>query len=43
LLSLYDASEHMQAELAELFNVFRTTVYRAIQRRAAATKSADGP
>ncbi len=46
LLSLYDAGEHTQAELAELaelFGVSRTTVYREIQRRGAATKPADGP
>jgi len=43
LLSLYDAGENAQAELAELFSVSRTTVYREIQRRGAATKPADGP
>lgn len=43
LLSLYDAGEHTQAELAELFSAPRTTVYREIQRRGAATKLADGP
>jgi DNA invertase Pin-like site-specific DNA recombinase len=36
LLALYDAGEHTQAELAELFTVSRTTVYRELQRRAAA-------
>ena len=43
LLSLYDAGEHTRAEIAELFSVSRTTVYREIQRRGAATKPADGP
>ncbi len=33
LLKLYDADEHTQAELAELFRVCRTTIYREIQRR----------
>ncbi|MFY9634518.1 MAG: recombinase family protein [Cellulosimicrobium cellulans] len=33
LLKLYDADEHTQAELAELFRVSRTTIYREIQRR----------
>jgi DNA invertase Pin-like site-specific DNA recombinase len=28
LLKLHDAGEHTQAELAELFGVSRTTVYR---------------
>jgi hypothetical protein len=43
LVSLYDAGEHTQAELAELFSVSRTTVYREIQCRGAATRPADGP
>jgi DNA invertase Pin-like site-specific DNA recombinase len=43
LLSLYDAGDHPQAELADLFSVSRTTVYREIQRRSAATKPANGP
>jgi DNA invertase Pin-like site-specific DNA recombinase len=34
LLTLHDAGEHTQAELAELFNVSRTTVYRELKRRA---------
>jgi DNA invertase Pin-like site-specific DNA recombinase len=34
LLTLHDAGEHTQAELAELFGVSRTTVYRELQRRA---------
>lgn len=33
LLTLHDAGEHTQAELAELFGVSRTTVYRELQRR----------
>jgi DNA-binding MarR family transcriptional regulator len=34
LLTLHDAGEHTQAELAELFSVSRTTVYRELKRRA---------
>lgn len=34
LLSLHDAGEHTQAELAELFGISRTTVYRELQRRS---------
>jgi DNA invertase Pin-like site-specific DNA recombinase len=34
LLTLHDAGEHTQAELAELFGVSRTTVYLELQRRA---------
>jgi len=33
LLTLHDAGEHTQAELAELFSVSRTTVYRELKRR----------
>jgi DNA invertase Pin-like site-specific DNA recombinase len=33
LLKLHDAGEYTQAELAELFGVSRTTVYRELQRR----------
>jgi len=33
LLTPHDAGEHTQAELAELFRVSRTTVYRELQRR----------
>ena len=42
LLTLHDANEHTQAELAELFRVSRTTVYRELQRRSPAptTKNA---
>lgn len=36
LLELVDSNKYTQAELAELFNVSRTTIYREIQRRAAA-------
>lgn len=35
LITLHDAGEHTQAELAHLFNVSRTTVYREVQRRGA--------
>lgn len=33
LLELHDKGEHTQAELAELFTVSRTTIYREVQRR----------
>lgn len=33
LLELHDAGNHKQEELAELFSVSRTTIYREIQRR----------
>lgn len=33
LLTLRDAGEHTQAELAELFRVSRTTMYRELHRR----------
>ena len=32
LVALHRAGEHTSAELAELFNVARSTVYRALQR-----------
>jgi DNA invertase Pin-like site-specific DNA recombinase len=32
LLELYDSSNYTQAELAELFGVGRSTVYRTIER-----------
>ena len=32
LLTLHAAGEHTQAELAELFNVSRTTIYRELRR-----------
>ncbi len=41
VLSRYDAGEHTQAELAELFRISRTAVYREIQRRGTTTKPAD--
>lgn len=37
LLELHDAGNHTQAELAELFRVSRTTIYREVQRRAGAS------
>lgn len=37
LLTLHRAGEHIQAELAELFSVSRTTIYREIQRGSALT------
>ena len=37
LLTLHRAGEHTQAELAELFSVSRTTIYREIQRGSALT------
>lgn len=35
LVQLHAAGQHTSQELAELFNVARSTVYRAVQRRAA--------
>src|SRR5437763_9855732 len=35
LVALHEAGEHTGAELAELFSVARSTVYRAIQRQSA--------
>lgn len=32
LVKLHDAGEHTTGELAELFSVARSTVYRAVQR-----------
>ena len=32
LMTLHTAGEHTQAELAELFNVSRTTIYRELRR-----------
>jgi DNA invertase Pin-like site-specific DNA recombinase len=32
LMELYEAGEHTSAELAELFNVARSTIYRTIER-----------
>lgn len=36
LVALHKAGEHTSAELAELFGVARSTVYRALERAAAA-------
>ena len=38
LFELVDGGEYTQAELAELFSVSRTTIYREIQRRATSTQ-----
>jgi DNA invertase Pin-like site-specific DNA recombinase len=35
LVALYEAGDHSTGELAELFGVGRSTVYRAIQRAGA--------
>lgn len=43
LLELHDAGNHTQEELAELFNVSRTTIYREVQRRSAATTPGKTP
>jgi DNA invertase Pin-like site-specific DNA recombinase len=40
LVALHEAGEHTGAELAELFSVARSTVYRAIQRGACTTTAA---
>ncbi len=40
LVELHHAGEHSTAELAELFGVGRSTVYRAIERAAARTTTA---
>ena len=40
LVGLHQAGEHTGAELAELFSVARSTVYRAIQRGACTTTAA---
>ena len=37
LMTLHTAGEHTQAELAELFNVSRTTMYRELRRTTADT------
>ncbi|MET8183714.1 recombinase family protein [Streptomyces sp. NPDC005336] len=34
LLALHEAGAHTQAELAELYSVSRTTIYREVQRQA---------
>ena len=38
LLNLAAAGEHTQAELAELFDVSRTTIYRELRREQPATE-----
>lgn len=43
LVKLYEAGEHTSSQLAELFNVARSTVYRAIDRNAAADSAALEP
>jgi DNA invertase Pin-like site-specific DNA recombinase len=43
LVKLYQAGEHTGSQLAELFNVARSTVYRAIQRNEAASSVALEP
>ncbi len=37
LVKLYQAGEHTSSQLAERFNVARSTVYRAIQRNEASS------
>jgi DNA invertase Pin-like site-specific DNA recombinase len=41
LVALHAAGEHTSAELAELFGVARSTVYRAVERAAAAPNRTD--
>lgn len=43
LVKLYHAGEHTSSQLAELFNVARSTVYRAIERNQAASSVALEP
>jgi DNA invertase Pin-like site-specific DNA recombinase len=43
LVKLYQAGEHTSSQLAELFNVARSTVYRAVQRDEAASSVALEP
>jgi DNA invertase Pin-like site-specific DNA recombinase len=43
LLALHEAGEHSTTELAELFNVGRSTVYRAIDRAGTRTKPSPTP
>jgi len=43
LLELHDAGNHTQEELAKLFSVSRTTIYREMQRRAAAKTPGQAP
>lgn len=42
LVSLHQAGSHTSGELAELFGVARSTVYRAIERAAATERRMDG-
>jgi len=39
LVALHRSGEHTRADLAELFNVARSTVYRALQRAGKPTAS----
>jgi DNA invertase Pin-like site-specific DNA recombinase len=39
LVKLYQAGEHTSSQLAELFSVARSTVYRAIQRSGATSQT----
>jgi DNA invertase Pin-like site-specific DNA recombinase len=39
LVKLYEAGEHTSSQLAELFSVARSTVYRAIARNTIATQA----
>jgi len=41
LVDLYNSGEHTTTEIAELFNVGRATVYRALKRAAAPPRGAD--
>lgn len=41
LVALHAAGQHTTGELAELFNVARSTVYRAVERARQAKMSAD--
>jgi DNA invertase Pin-like site-specific DNA recombinase len=41
LVALHQAGEHTSAELAELFGVARSTVYRAIDRAAKAAPESE--
>ena len=43
LLALHDAGEHSTTELAELFSVRRSTVYRATDRAATRTTVSTTP
>jgi DNA invertase Pin-like site-specific DNA recombinase len=40
LVKLYQAGEHTSSQLAELFNVSRSTVYRAVERSATTSQTA---